>query len=61
VFAATLIKKRWRAYKRSKFSRAALQTKVNQIKQKAAINRIARFSKQIKVSKVTAKCQLMSE
>lgn len=58
VFAANLIRKRWRAYSRSKESKLKGKAAIEYMRKKLAINRIAEFFKLIKVKKVTAQSQL---
>jgi len=58
TFAATLIKKKWKVYRQAKDSRAIRRAAVSFLMKKAAISKIARFSKTIKVRKVTTKALL---
>jgi hypothetical protein len=61
VFAATFIKRQWNVFKLGKESRLMRRAAVGFMRKKAAISKIAKFSKIIKARKVTAKMQLMLE
>lgn len=54
VFAANLIKKKWKVYVRSKEAKMKKTASIEYMRTKLAINRIAEFYKLIKVKKVTA-------
>ena len=54
IFAANFIRKAWKVYKRTKGQREYRKEQFAFVRKRAAINQIYRFSKLIKVRKVTA-------
>ena len=61
VEAANYINYQWKTFTKSKEFKLIRRAKIEHMRKKSAINRIYDFSQNIKVKKVTARCQLMQQ